>query len=63
VGDVSIAGSGGRTDFPGGDYRTLISGIRGKLFSLPDSTLLYPGHGPSTTVGYEKIHNPFAALS
>lgn len=62
VGDVIFSGSIGRTDFPGGDFQTLISGIHNKLFALPDSTLLYPGHGPTTSVGREKLHNPFAAL-
>jgi hydroxyacylglutathione hydrolase len=59
VGDVIFAGSVGRTDFPDGDFATLASGIHRKLFSLPDETVLYPGHGPSTTVGDEKEHNPF----
>jgi hydroxyacylglutathione hydrolase len=49
----------GRTDGPGGDYNTLISGIRNKLFTLPDNTLVLPGHGPKTTIGYEKQNNPF----
>jgi hydroxyacylglutathione hydrolase len=49
----------GRTDGPGGDYDTLIAGIRNKLFILPDNTLVLPGHGPKTTIGYEKQHNPF----
>jgi hydroxyacylglutathione hydrolase len=59
VGDVIFAGSIGRTDFPDGDYDQLISGIREKLFTLPDDTVLFPGHGPSTTVGREKRTNPF----
>ncbi len=62
VGDVIFAGSVGRTDFPDGDAEQLISQIRDKLFTLPDNTILYPGHGPATTVGYEKRHNPFAAI-
>ena len=49
----------GRTDGPGGDYNMLISGIRNKLFVLPDNTLVLPGHGPKTTIGYEKQENPF----
>ena len=49
----------GRTDGPGGDYNTLISGIRNKLFTLPDNTLVLPGHGPKTTIGNEKQSNPF----
>lgn len=59
VGDVVFAGSIGRTDFPDGNHRQLIDGIRAKLFTLPDSTVLLPGHGPSTTVGEEKRDNPF----
>ncbi len=59
VGDVVFAGSIGRTDFPDGDYEELIHGIQSKLYTLPDSTLLLPGHGPSTTVGREKRENPF----
>lgn len=59
VGDVIFAGSIGRTDFPDGDFETLASGIRAKLYTLPDSTLLYSGHGPTTTVGEEKRSNPF----
>jgi glyoxylase-like metal-dependent hydrolase (beta-lactamase superfamily II) len=61
-GDVLFRGSVGRTDFPGGSGRLLLSGIRTKLFSLPDDTLVYPGHGPVTTVGREKRDNPFAGL-
>jgi glyoxylase-like metal-dependent hydrolase (beta-lactamase superfamily II) len=59
VGDVIFAGSIGRTDFPDGDFDTLASGIRTKLYTLPDDTILYGGHGPATTVGEEKRHNPF----
>jgi glyoxylase-like metal-dependent hydrolase (beta-lactamase superfamily II) len=58
-GDVLFRGSVGRTDFPGGSHQTLISGIRNKLFTLPQGTRVYPGHGPVTTVGHEKRTNPF----
>jgi glyoxylase-like metal-dependent hydrolase (beta-lactamase superfamily II) len=58
-GDVLFAGSIGRTDFPGGNHATLLDGIRRKLFALPDDTVVYPGHGPATTVGHEKATNPF----
>jgi glyoxylase-like metal-dependent hydrolase (beta-lactamase superfamily II) len=57
-GDVLFAGSVGRTDL-GGNAAQLFSGIRAKLFSLPDGTLIFPGHGPPTTVGDEKRTNPF----
>ena len=60
-GDVLFAGSIGRTDFPGGSLDTLLSGIRAKLWPLPDATTVYPGHGPATTVGEEKRLNPFLA--
>ena len=63
VGDVIFAGSIGRTDFPDGDHRQLILGIRSKLFTLPDETILLPGHGEATTVGEEKRSNPFVGLS
>jgi len=58
-GDVLFAGSIGRTDLPGGDFDTLIQSIREKLLSLDDSVIVYPGHGPVTTVGHERLHNPF----
>ena len=57
-GDVLFAGSIGRTDL-GGNLRQLLLGIRAKLLSLPDTTVVYPGHGPATTVGAEKRSNPF----
>ena len=63
VGDVIFAGSIGRTDFPDGNLRQLVLGIRSKLFTLPDETILLPGHGPATTVGEEKQSNPFVGLS
>jgi len=62
VGDTLFAGSIGRTDFPGGDYATLISSIQGKLFSLGDDVTVFTGHGPETTIGVEKRTNPFARL-
>jgi len=58
-GDVLFRGSIGRTDFPGGDLDQLLSGIRAKLWPLPDHSVVYPGHGPVTTVGHEKRMNPF----
>jgi len=60
-GDVLFQGSIGRTDFPGGSLETLLSGIRRHLYSLPDSTVVFPGHGPKTTVGVEKRSNPFTS--
>lgn len=59
VGDVLFRGYVGRTDLPGGDYETLLKSIHHKLFSLPNSVTIYPGHGPTTTLGEEKENNPF----
>ena len=59
AGDVLFQGSIGRTDLPGGDFKLLIKNIREKFFTLPDAVKVYPGHGPSTTVGFEKKNNPF----
>ncbi|MBL7874571.1 MAG: MBL fold metallo-hydrolase [Cyclobacteriaceae bacterium] len=61
-GDVLFDGSIGRTDLPGGDMNTLISSIQIKVFALPDDVIVYPGHGDPTSVGKEKISNPFCAL-
>ena len=61
VGDVIFAGSVGRTDFPGGSAKTLHDGIRRKLFDLPEDAVLYPGHGPATTIGQEKATNPYVS--
>ncbi len=58
-GDVLFAGSIGRTDFPNGNHEQLLSGIREKLWPLPDETHVLPGHGPATTIGEEKASNPF----
>lgn len=59
VGDVLFAGSIGRTDLPGGNHQQLLEGIRTKLFTLDPECMVYPGHGPATTIGHEKITNPF----
>jgi glyoxylase-like metal-dependent hydrolase (beta-lactamase superfamily II) len=59
VGDVVFQGSIGRTDLPGGDFRTLMASIREQVLTLPDDTVLYTGHGPPTTVGQERATNPF----
>lgn len=59
VGDVLFQGSIGRTDFPGGDYQTLIRSIRDKLFPLGDDVQFVPGHGPMSTFGEERRSNPF----
>jgi hydroxyacylglutathione hydrolase len=58
-GDVLFAGSIGRTDFPGGSFDDLATNIHAKLFTLPDDTQVFPGHGPPTTVGQEKRRNPY----
>ena len=58
-GDTLFADSVGRTDFPGGSHEQLINSIQEKLLVLPDSTLVYPGHGPLTTIGNERQNNPF----
>jgi glyoxylase-like metal-dependent hydrolase (beta-lactamase superfamily II) len=59
AGDVLFQGSIGRTDLPGGNFETLISSIKEKLFTLDDDFKVYSGHGPVTTIGFEKKHNPF----
>lgn len=59
VGDVLFSGSIGRTDLPGGDFDTLVKGVREHLFTLPDETIVHPGHGPDTTIGHERRTNPF----
>ncbi len=59
VGDVIFKRSIGRTDFPGGSYEELQRSIIENIFSMPDEVVLYNGHGPDTTVGDEKLHNPF----
>jgi len=59
VGDALFAGSVGRTDLPGGDAAELARSIRTQIYTLPDTTTVYPGHGPATTVGQEKATNPF----
>lgn len=61
-GDVLFNGSIGRTDLPGGDFDTLINSIQTQLFTMPDQTKIYCGHGPMTTIGLEKMNNPFVKL-
>ena len=62
AGDVLFQGSIGRTDFPDGDHDALVQSIRGKLFTLPEDTIVLPGHGPPTTVGEEMRTNPFVGI-
>jgi glyoxylase-like metal-dependent hydrolase (beta-lactamase superfamily II) len=59
TGDALFAGSIGRTDLPGGDHEQLLAALRDKLLSLADDTVVYPGHGPTTTIGEQAAHNPF----
>ncbi|MDX1955413.1 MAG: MBL fold metallo-hydrolase [Chitinophagaceae bacterium] len=61
-GDVLFNGSVGRTDLPGGSFTTLFQSIQTKLFVLPDDTKVYSGHGPVTTIGFEKMNNPYVKL-
>ena len=63
VGDTLFQGSIGRTDFPGGDFDTLLTSIRSRLFTLDDDTTVFTGHGPETTIGTEKQFNPFARIA
>lgn len=58
-GDVLFRESIGRTDLPGGNFDTLVNSINTHLFTLPNQTIVYSGHGPTTTIGYEKENNPF----
>ncbi|MEY8443422.1 MBL fold metallo-hydrolase [Lactococcus ileimucosae] len=58
-GDTLFSGSIGRTDLIGGNHEQLLQSIKQELFSLPDDCIVYPGHGPSTTIGKEKLYNPF----
>ncbi|HNO31264.1 MAG TPA: hypothetical protein PKI78_05720, partial [Anaerolineales bacterium] len=58
-GDLIFNGSVGRTDLPGGDFATLENSIRTQIYTMPDETTLLSGHGPQTTVGHEKMYNPF----
>ena len=59
AGDALFAGSVGRTDLPGGSMKVLLRSIEERLLTLPDGTMVYPGHGPETTIAKEKAHNPF----
>ncbi len=62
TGDALFKGSIGRTDLPGGDYDTLIASIRNRLLTLPPETIVYPGHGDSSTIGEESLDNPFLTM-
>jgi hydroxyacylglutathione hydrolase len=58
-GDTLFKGSIGRTDLPGGNHSLLLEKIKNQLFVLPEETVVFPGHGPETTIGFEKVYNPF----
>jgi glyoxylase-like metal-dependent hydrolase (beta-lactamase superfamily II) len=62
-GDVLMNGSVGRTDFPDGSFAILRAAIHDKLFTLPDDTIVHPGHGPDTTIGHEKRTNPYVGVA
>ena len=59
AGDTLFADGVGRTDLPGGSHQQLVTSIKTRLFTLPDQVQVYPGHGPTTTIGHEKRHNPY----
>jgi len=61
VGDAIFRESIGRTDLPGGDYPALLAAIRTQIFTLPEDTMLLPGHGPASSVGYERAYNPYVS--
>jgi hydroxyacylglutathione hydrolase len=59
AGDTLFAGSIGRTDLPGGSYEKIMDSLQGRVLALPDETVVFPGHGPETTIGEERESNPF----
>ncbi len=63
TGDTLFAGSIGRTDFPGGNHDLLVEGVSTKIFTLGDDLRVYPGHGPASTIGRERLTNPFFRLT
>jgi len=63
AGDTLFAGSIGRTDLPGGNYDQIMGSLRSRLMTLPDETRVLPGHGPATTIGEERVTNPFLLKS
>ena len=63
TGDTLMKLSVGRTDFPGGSMRELLRSIADKLLPLPDDTVVFPGHGGASTIGYERVHNSYIPLA